>query len=242
MGFNAGQAALYAGTGGLAAPFGKGIFGNDDAKERAMRLLLEQMQRAQNLANVKAEGFGYQGLRSLTGGYDDAINNVARTAAASRTAAQAAGQQGAANIGQSMAGRGLYNTTALDAGRAMNAGATSQALANIDASVAQAKAGLQTAKGQAVNSANQSLGDLAERFGQQQQGPLSLAYQSVANAPTQMQQIMGLLQGVGSVAPMMMTGGAANPGQMAALLKMLQGMRGGGGGGQGLYDHDSEMG
>lgn len=228
MGFDFGQAALYAGTGGLAAPFGKGIFGGDDAKARAMKLLLEQMQRAQALANTKAEGYGLQGLHGMQSDFDAAIKNVAGTAAASKMAALSAGQRANAGAAQSLAGRGLYNTSALEGARAMNQGAVGTTLSNIDQSVAQSLGQLRAQRGEALNQGYTGLGNLAERYGQQQQGPLSMAYQSVASAPSAFDRIMQLVGGAAKVAPMFMGGGMGAAGMMGGL--------GGGGGGYGGFN------
>lgn len=211
-----------------------GMFGGND-KAEAMKRLLEQMQRAQALSNTKAESYGIQGLHGMQNDFDAAIKNVAGTAAASKMQALGAGQRANAGLGQSLAGRGLYNTSALEAGRAMNQGAVGQSLASIDQGVAQSLGQLRAQRGQALNQGYENLGGLAERYGQQQQGPLSMAYQSVASAPTGMQQLMSLMQGVGSVAPMFATGGAGmSPAMLQQLLAGLQ-QQGGGSGTPGAY-------
>jgi hypothetical protein len=230
MGFDFGKAAGAIGTGGLSIGGfqNMGSLFGDDSKARAMKLLLEQMQRAQALANTKAEGYGLQGLHGMQSDFDAAIKNVAGTAAASKMAALGAGQRANAGAAQSLSGRGLYNTSALEGARAMNQGAVGQALSSIDQGVAGSLGQLRAQRGQALNQGYTGLGGLAERYGQAQQGPLGMAYQSVASAPTQMQQMMQLLQGVGSVAPMFMTGGAGmNP---AMLQRLLAGLQQGGGG------------
>jgi hypothetical protein len=191
----------------LGSKWGAGLFGGGDDKGKAMKMLLEQMQRAQNLGAVKAEGYGAQGLRSLNQNFDSAIGNIARTGAASRSAAIGAGQRAGAASQQSLAGRGLYNTSALDASKAMNAGATSQALAGIDQAVAQAKGGLQAQKGQAVNAANFGLAQMAQQHAQNQMMPLQMAYQSAASAPTDWDKLMQLFQAGGQIAGMGMGGG-----------------------------------
>jgi hypothetical protein len=208
---------------------GTGFMGEDAARGDALKRLLEQMQRVQAMGNIQAEGYGARGLFGLQQGFDQAINNVARTGAASRTAAIGAGKQAGAAAGQSLSGRGLYNTSALNSAQAMNTGATSQALASIDQAVANSKAGLQTAKGQSLNSAYQGLGALAQQNAQQQMMPLQMAYQQTANAPGRLQQIMGIMKGVGSLAGMGFGGGFGGKGAY-------------GGNGGSWYDQDSEMG
>jgi hypothetical protein len=202
--WGSGLSAAAMGGGGLGFLAGSGMLGGGNDKAEAMKRLLEQMQRAQALGNTKAESYGLQGLHGMQSDYDAAIKNVAGTAAASKMAALGAGQRANAGAAQSLAGRGLYNTSALEGARAMNQGAVGQALSGIDQGVAQSLGQLRAQRGMALNQGYQGLGDLAERYGQQQMQPLGMAYQSVANAPTAFQQMMQLLQGVGKVAPMFM--------------------------------------
>lgn len=233
MGFDLGRGLAAVGTMGLSEGGfmnAGGIFGGDDDKAKAMKRLLEQMQRAQATQYVKSEGYGIQGLHDLLGGYDSAIQNVARTGAASKNAAIGAGRRAGAAGQQSLAGRGLYNTSALNAAQAMNTGATSQALANIDQAVANAKGGLQAARGQASQQGYRYLGDLSQSYAMQQMKPLEHAYQAAASAPSQFDQLMQLLQAGGQIGGMFMG------------VPSFGGGGGRGGGGGGYYDHDSEMG
>lgn len=236
MGLNVGNALMYAGTGGLGGGGIGGVFGGDDSKARAMKLLLEQMQRAQALANTKAEGYGLQGLHGMQSDFDAAIKNVAGTAAASKMQAMAGGQRANAGLGQSLAGRGLYNTSALEADRAMNAGAVGQQLMGIDQSVNNSLSALRAQRGQALNAGYTGLGELAERYGQAQQGPLSMAYQSVASAPTSFDQIMQLVGAGAKFAPMAF--GMPPAGMMPGMGGGGGGMFGGGGGGSPYANFD----
>ena len=186
---------------------GTGFRGEDAARGKDLQRLLEQMQRAINFGGVKAEGYGARGMRELLGGYDSAISNVARTGAASRSAAIGAGQRAGAASQQSLAGRGLYNTSALGAAQARNTGATSQALAGIDQAVASAKGGLQAQRGQAANAGYANLANMAQQHAQAQMMPLQMAYQQTASAPGSLDQIMQLLQAGGSIAGYGLGGG-----------------------------------
>lgn len=130
-----------------------------------------QANNAQNFALSRAAT--RRGGRAAVAGYGQAIRQVGGAKQASTLAAQDAGVQQGAQADQSLASRGLYNTTVLDNARAGISGGVTRQLAQIDSDYAQLLAGLQMGKGNAQA---------------QMESQLAGTYQNQAQAGTQIGQ------------------------------------------------------
>lgn len=124
------------------------------------------------LAAQQAQGFGaaqMQGnaaLKSLQGGYKNALANSGLAATNAKKNVQQAGQQNLAGATQSLASRGLYNTTAFDAARRGVMADTQRSMSGIDAALASLQSGLEVSQAQAVSGQQDWLANLL----MQQQG------------------------------------------------------------------------
>jgi len=165
------------------------------------------MQRQQALNFTQSQSYQLQGLDQLKGSYDEALKNVGRTGLASKLGIEAAGQQTQGKIQQSYTNRGLSNSTAMGSVQALGAGQTAQALAGVDQAVANAKAGLLTSKGHALDSAYRGLSSLAQNRNQAEMGLGSMAWNQLANQPGEAEQLMALFQTVGQFLPFAFMGG-----------------------------------
>jgi len=202
MGFDLGGSIGIGSTpfGSLSSLFGGGGGGD-------LRRLLEQMRRQQNLRFTQAQGYQLQGLDTLGKSYDEALSNVGRTGLASKMNIEALGQQTQGKIAQSYTNRGLSNTTAMGSVQALAGGQTAAALAGVDQAVAQAKAGLLTSKGQSLNAAYGGLSGLAQNQLQSELQLGGMAWQQLANQPSEFEQLMQLFQTVGQFLPSSFLGG-----------------------------------
>jgi len=184
-----------------STPFGNisDLFGGGGGGD--LRKLLEQMRRQQNLRFTQAQGYQLQGLDQLKGNYDEAISNVGRTGLASKMNIEALGQQTQGKIAQSYTNRGLSNTTAMGSVQALGAGQTASALAGVDQAVAQAKAGLLTSKGQAMNAAYGGLSGLAQNQLSSELQLGTMAWQQLASQPSEYEQMLALFSTIGQFLP-----------------------------------------
>jgi len=196
---------------------GGGLFGGGG--DNGLAKLLAQMRRQQNLRSTQANAYGMQGLESLRSGYDEAIKNVGRTGLASKLNIEAAGQQTQGKIAQSYTSRGLSNSTAMGSVQALGAGQTAAALAGVDQAVSNAKAGLLSARGSALNQGYMGLADLQHRQLQGEMGLGQMAWQNLSSQQSEAEQLMGLFATVGQflpmafgMPPMPMMGGGGAPG------------------------------
>ena len=183
--------------------FGGGQGGN-------LKSLFDQLQRQQALRGVLSLGYQQQGLRSINEGFDKAIGNVGATGLASKMNIENQGAQAQAGIGQNLASRGLGNTTVQANLGGLAQGQTAQALAGVDQAMAAAKANLLTQKGLAQNSAYSGLSGLMQNLGGQETGMGQMAWQQMANQPTEFDQLMQLFGGIGGLLPLL-GGGVHSP-------------------------------
>lgn len=185
-----------------STPFGNlgDLFGGGGGGD--LRKLMEQMRRQQNLRFTQAQGYQLQGLDQLGKGYDEAITNVGRTGLSSKLGIEAAGQQTQGKIAQSYTSRGLSNTTAMGSVQALAGGQTAQALAGVDQAVAQAKAGLLSSKGSAMNAAYGGLSQLKQNQLSSELQLGGMAWQQLANQPSEFDQMMQLFGTIGQFLPM----------------------------------------
>jgi len=196
-----------------------GLFGNGQGGN--LNSLYLQMQRQNALRQTQAQGYGLQGLRSITQGYDSALNTIGAQGEASKLAIGQQGAQNQAAIGQNLASRGLANSTIGANLSGVAGGQTAQALAGVDAAMAQARAGLLTQRGQAQAGAYGNLGSLALGQGASEMGLGQLAWNRMISQPSQYQQLMQLFGGIGGLLPMLGGGpgaGAAAVGSATPLL------------------------
>lgn len=221
MGLGGGLMTAAMGGGGLGFLGGGGLFGDDD--DKSLKRLLAQMHRQQNLSFTKQNAYGMQGLESLRSGYDEAIKNIGRTGLASKMNIEAHGKQTQGQIAQSYTNRGLSNSTAMGSVSALAGGQTAQALAGVDQAVSNAKAGLLSARGSALNAGYMGLAGLQERQLNSEMQLGQMAWQNLASQPSESEQLMQLFQVVGSFLPLAFMGGGGGGAAAAGYTPMFPG-------------------
>jgi hypothetical protein len=222
---NLGRYLKHAATGnpaGLMDLFGGG-------GDNGMNSLFMQMQRQNALRQTQAQGYGLAGLHSINQGYDSAIQGVGAAGEASKLGISQQGAQSRAAIGQNLSSRGLANSTIGANLSGVAGGQTAQALAGVDAAMAQARGGLLTGRAHAQAGAYGNLGNLALGQGASEMALGQMAWNRMASQPSRSQQLAQLMSGVGGLAGMMFGGPM---GAMAG--SQIGGMMGGGGGGGGM--------
>lgn len=191
---------LYSG-GGLNAF--NSLFGGGGDQSKAMKRLFDQMQRSNALRFTQAEGHQLQGLDQLRSGYDEAIQNVGRTGLASKMNIEAAGKQARSSTAQRLTNAGLSGTTVGAQLPGAYQGQTAAALAGVDQAVAAAKGGLLTSRGSALNSAYGGLSQLAQNRNSAEMRLGGLAFEQMANQPSDMDGFLQLMQGLGPLLGLM---------------------------------------
>lgn len=126
--------------------------------------LMEEATAEQQRLQALQTAAGIKGLNAIKPAYAAARKNVQVGKASSAQSAMDIGQQMQSQAQQSMAARGLYNSTVMDNARMGISSQTTRDLADIDASYAQLLAQLDIGEGQATTQANQYLSGM---FGQQ---------------------------------------------------------------------------
>lgn len=172
---------IGAGGGGLSF-MGSGLFGKDQSGN--LRKLFMQMQRDQNLQFTRALGYNLQARKALETGFDSALTNVAGAADAERMDVLDAGARQQADLGQSLVGSGLNNTTIR--GNAMGAakGMQSRALATVNQNLARAKADVLAQKGMAMAGQFGNMSNLMMGQGAAQTSLQQLIWQRLASQPS----------------------------------------------------------
>lgn len=147
--------------GGISSLAG-GLFGGssgDPGKKRLKQIekIYAQLLAQQNQAYGKAEMHQKQTIGALNTGYSNALANSGLAATNAKKNVQQAGQQNLASTTQSLASRGLYNTTALDSARRGVMADTQRQMSGIDAALASLQSQLQVGHGQALAGAQAGL-------------------------------------------------------------------------------------
>lgn len=130
--------------------------GGDPGKKRLKQIeaLYAQIAAQQNQAYGNAEIEQKKAVGNINTGYGNALANSSLVANNAKNNVTQQGQQSLASMTQSLASRGLYNTTAFDAAKRGVAADTQKSLSGIDAALAQLQGGLQVGQGQALAGAN----------------------------------------------------------------------------------------
>lgn len=149
--------------------------------------LWDQLIAQQPQAYGAAQGYYKQALGSINKGYNMGRANLATAGQSAKTDINTRGTQQLANSQQSLASRGLYNTTAFDAASRGIHADTSRALASVDESIAGLLANLQVSQGQAQAGAYGAMGQLQ----QNQFGSLAGLYGGKIGTITQRQDVAG---------------------------------------------------
>lgn len=157
-------------------PFGTGA-ANDANAANAQRYkraigLWDQLQGQQQTAYGAAGGYLSHLLPTINKGYGQARQGLQAAGQSAKQGIQDRGQQQIAGTAQSLASRGLYNTTALDAAQRGVHADTSRALASVDESLGQLMSGLSISQSQAQAGAYGALSN----FEQQRYGSLADIY------------------------------------------------------------------
>ena len=155
---------------GLSDPFGTNAANKANAanKKRYQQALglWGELQGQQGTAYDAAGGYLKQGLGSINKGYGSAYKGLAGAGQTAKTNILQQGKQQLAGSQQSLASRGLYNTTAFDAAQRGIHADTSRALASVDESIGNMLANLQIGQGQAQAGAYGALSGLEQsRYG-----------------------------------------------------------------------------
>lgn len=209
--------SLFGGIGIGGTPFGSlsSLFSNPQGGR--MNSLFMQMQRQNALRQTQAQGYGLQGLRSLNAGYDQALAGVGAAGESSKLGISQMGAQNQASISQNLASRGLANSTIGANLGGVAGGQTAQALASVDAAMAQARGNLLTQRGQAQAAGYGNLGSLALGQGASEMGLGQMAWNRMAMQPSEFQQMMQLFGGIGGLLPMLGGGMGAGAGAGTAM-------------------------
>ena len=155
--------------GGVSDSLGITNYGGKKAQKKQTKGIQDLFAQ---LAAQQMQGFGaaqMQGnaaLKSLQGGYKNALANSGLAATNAKKNVAAQGQQNLAGATQSLASRGLYNTTAFDAARRGVMADTQRQMSGIDAALASLQSGLEVSQAQAVSGQQDWLANLL----MQQQG------------------------------------------------------------------------
>lgn len=131
-----------------------------------IQALFAALQAQQGQDFLKAQLQGQNALATLKQGNKNALSQAAFAGNRARQGIQTGGQQNLSAATQSLASRGLYNTTALDAAKRGVMADTQRQLSGLDAAIAQVMGGLQ-ASGAAAEAQQQ---DWLANLLQQQSG------------------------------------------------------------------------
>lgn len=154
--------------------------------------LFNKISQQQQFANNKAAGYQTLGLNALARGFGNARTGVKQGSGVAKGEARDVAEQQQGAVQNSLVGRGLYGTNALESASRGIGSDLAKHLAWIDASTSDALGGIDMAEASALNQGYGGLASLATGFGEQQTALGGMLFPTLGNQ----QGLLGPLLGV----------------------------------------------